>query len=127
LANILHFFWYPLGKDDKVRRMHLFNPCRNAVVTGGPMYTVSDRVRSTHGPDGGIVLDIEQGEIFRLNFAGSRILELLQCGFRKSEIVESIRCEFDIGQNLAERDVQEFLKMLQKHGLIEKQLTTKTA
>lgn len=91
------------------------------------MYTVSDRVRSTHGPDGGIVLDIEQGEIFRLNFAGSRILELLQCGFRKSEIVESIRCEFDIGQNLAERDVQEFLKMLQKHGLIEKQLTTKTA
>jgi hypothetical protein len=44
------------------------------------MYRVSDSVRSTHGQDGAIVLDIRQGQMFNLNFVGSRILELLKEG-----------------------------------------------
>ena len=42
------------------------------------MYTVSEAIRSTHGEDGAIVLDIRQGQMFNLNFVGSRILELLE-------------------------------------------------
>src|SRR5258707_116519 len=39
--------------------------CR--VEWGEPMYRVSDGVRSTHGQDGAIVLDVQQGQMFNLN------------------------------------------------------------
>ena len=83
------------------------------------MYRVSDTVRSTHNQDGAIVLDVRQGQMFNLNFVGSRILELLKSGSTESEIVDEIGREFGVGRELAENDVREFLRNLEKCQLVE--------
>ena len=83
------------------------------------MYRVSDTVRSTHNQDGAIVLDVRQGQMFNLNFVGSRILELLKSGYTESEIVDEISREFSVSRGLAQSDVQQFLQALKKCHLVE--------
>lgn len=83
------------------------------------MYRVSDTVRSTHGQDGAIVLDIRQGQMFNLNFVGSRILQLLNKGSAQPEIVDEIVREFGVSRHLAENDLQQFLETLEKYRLVE--------
>ena len=79
---------------------------------------VAENVRSTHSKDGGIVLDILHGQMFRLNFVGSKILELLEQGFAEPEIAEQLAREFGIGRATAEADVREFVETLEKHHLL---------
>ncbi len=86
---------------------------------GLPMYRVSEGVRSTHGQDGAIVLDIRQGQMFNLNFVGSRILELLETGAIESAIVDDISHKFEVSRDVAEGDVREFIKSLKQHHLLE--------
>jgi len=83
------------------------------------MYRISEGVRSTHSQDGAVVLDIQQGQMFNLNFVGSRILELLNNGSTVSAITDQISHEFGVGQELAENDVTEFLQTLKKCHLVE--------
>lgn len=83
------------------------------------MYRVSDGVRSTHGQNGAIVLDIEQGQMFNVNLVGARILELLGSGSDDSEIMNVISHEFSTCQEAVENDVREFIALLKKHKLIE--------
>ena len=83
------------------------------------MYRVSNTVRSTHNQDGAIVLDVRQGQMFNLNFVGSRILELLKSGSAEPAIVDEISREFSISRDLAENDVREFLQTLKKRHLVE--------
>jgi hypothetical protein len=85
---------------------------------GEPMYRVSDGVRSTHGQDGAIVLDVQQGQMFNLNLVGSRILELLEKGSAESDIVNVISREFNASREAVESDVREFIESLQKHKLV---------
>lgn len=85
------------------------------------MYRVSNTVRSTHNRDGAIVLDVRQGQMFNLNFVGSRILELLKDGSVESAIVDQISREFDVNRDLAENDVREFLQALKNFHLVEEQ------
>jgi hypothetical protein len=87
-------------------------------VTASTMYRVSQGVRSTHGKDGAIVLDVEQGQMFNLNLVGSRILELLEKGLTESDIVSVITRDFNASREVVERDVCEFLESLKKHRLI---------
>lgn len=83
------------------------------------MHRVSDGVRSTHGQDGAIILDVRQGQMFNLNFVGSKILELLKSGISEAEIVDGISRDFDISRDLAETDVLEFIETLKEHRLVE--------
>jgi hypothetical protein len=83
------------------------------------MYRVSNTVRSTHNQDGAIVLDVRQGQMFNLNFVGSRILELLKSGSGESEVVGEISREFGVDRDLAQNDVREFLQTLKKCHLVE--------
>ena len=83
------------------------------------MYRVSNTVRSTHNQDGAIVLDVRQGQMFNVNFVGSRILELLKSGSTESAIVDKIGREFGVRRELAENDVREFLQNLKKCHLVE--------
>jgi hypothetical protein len=85
------------------------------------MYRLSDTVRSTHNQDGAIVLDVREGQMFNVNFVGSRILELLKSGSAESEIVDEISREFEVSRDLAENDVREFLQNLKKCHLVEEQ------
>ena len=82
------------------------------------MYRVSDGVRSTHGQDGAIVLDVQQGQMFNLNRVGSRILELLESGSAESDIVNVISQEFNGSREVVENDVREFIASLRKHKLV---------
>jgi hypothetical protein len=83
------------------------------------MYRVSNTVRSTHNEDGAILLDIRKGQIFNVNFVGSRILELLKSGSTESAIIEEISREFGVGRELAKTDVRQFLQALKKCDLVE--------
>jgi hypothetical protein len=85
---------------------------------GEPMYRVSQGVRSTHGQDGAIVLDVQQGQMFNLNRVGSRILELLESGSAESDIVNVISQEFNGSREVVENDVREFIESLRKHKLV---------
>jgi len=91
---------------------------------GAAMYRVSDTVRTTHNQDGAIVLDVRQGQMFNLNFVGSRILELLKSGSTESVITDQISTEFGVDRELAERDVREFLHSLKKYHLVEEREST---
>lgn len=79
---------------------------------------VAENVRSTHSRDGGIVLDILHGQMFRLNFVGSRILELLKRGCAQPEIAEQLAHDFGIDRAKAEADVGEFVELLEKNHLV---------
>jgi hypothetical protein len=87
------------------------------------MYKVSNTVRSTHNQDGAILLDVRQGQMFNVNFVGSRILELLKSGSTESAIVDEIGREFGARRELAENDVREFLQDLKKRQLVEERET----
>ena len=88
------------------------------ILAGHVMYRISKGVRSTHGQDGAIVLDVQQGQMFNLNLVGSKILELLENGSAESDIVSVIVREFDANREVVERDVCEFMESLRKHRLI---------
>ena len=83
------------------------------------MYKVSEGIRSTHGQDGAIVLDIRQGQMFNLNFVGSRILELLETGATEPAIVDEISQKFEVSRDIARSDVREFIEALKQHHLLE--------
>ena len=83
------------------------------------MYRVSEGVRSTHGQDGAIVLDIRQGQMFNLNLVGSKILELLELGSTESAIIDVISQKFEVSRDIAESDVREFIESLKQHQLLE--------
>jgi hypothetical protein len=83
------------------------------------MYRVAESIRSTHGQDGAVVLDICQGQMFNLNLVGSRILELLEAGTDEPQIVDEISQKFAVGRDLAQKDVSEFIKSLQQHHLLD--------
>ncbi|MBZ5573877.1 MAG: PqqD family protein [Acidobacteriia bacterium] len=82
------------------------------------MFRVSDGVRSTHGQDGAIVLDVHQGQMFNLNPVGSKILELLERGSAQADIVDTISREFNASREVVENDVREFIESLRKHKLL---------
>jgi hypothetical protein len=75
-------------------------------------------VRSTHGQDGAIVLDVQQGQMFNLNCVGSRILELLESGVEEPKIVDVISQEFNGKPELVGKDVHEFIEALRKRKLV---------
>lgn len=83
------------------------------------MYRIPESIRSTHGQDGAVVLDIRQGQMFNLNLVGSRILKLVEGGSALPEIVDEIVREFGVSRHLAENDVQNFLGTLRKYQLVE--------
>lgn len=83
------------------------------------MYRIPESIRSTHGQDGAVVLDIRQGQMFNLNVMGSRVLRLIEAGSPEPEIVERIVQEFGVSRHLAEHDVQDFVETLRKYRLIE--------
>ena len=83
------------------------------------MYKVSEAVRTTHGQDGAVVLDIRQGQMFNLNPVGSRIVELLKTGATELQIADQLSREFGVRRDVAQKDLQEFLHELKNHRLIE--------
>jgi PqqD family protein of HPr-rel-A system len=83
------------------------------------MYRVAEGIRSAHGQDGAVVLDVRQGQVFNLNPAGARILSLLEAGSSEPAIVDAICEQFQMSRETVESDVREFLASLEQHHLLE--------
>lgn len=81
-------------------------------------FGIPEHLRFNHGPDGAVVLDILHGQMFRLNFVASRILEMLKQNSAESAIAEQLAREFGIDRDLADADVLAFLETLKKHNLL---------
>jgi hypothetical protein len=82
------------------------------------MYAISSGVRSAINEDGGVVLDIDHGQMFRLNPVGALILELLGKRYAETEIAKEISRLYGISEKTAVSDVGEFLKSLEGHKLV---------
>lgn len=82
------------------------------------MYEVSTGVRITRNEDGGVVLDILNGQIFRLNPVGILILGSLSNGCDVPEIAGDIVHRYNISEEIALSDIRDFLQSLQGHGII---------
>ena len=81
------------------------------------MYDISAGVRSTRSEDGGIVLDIDHGQMFRLNPVGALILESLGKGCPEPEIAQEIARQYNVSEEAASGDIREFLQSLAAHKL----------
>jgi PqqD family protein of HPr-rel-A system len=82
------------------------------------LYDISAGVRSTRSEDGAIVLDIDHGQMFRLNPLGALILESLGKGCAETEIAHQIARQYNISEEAASADIREFLQPLEAHRLI---------
>lgn len=83
-------------------------------------FRIPEHVRMAHGADGATVLDILRGQIFRLNFAASRILEFLKQGLAEVEIAKRLALEFAIDPVVIECDMRDFLLTLETNRLISR-------
>lgn len=82
------------------------------------VYEVSVGVRSTGNKDGGIVLDIRDGQMFQLNATGALIFSLLQQQKTESQIIDEITQQFCISREVAETDFNEFIGSLEQQDLV---------
>jgi hypothetical protein len=85
------------------------------------LYAVSAGVRATRNEDGGIVLDIDRGQMFRLNPVGALILESIRRGCAEPEIAKDISRQYSVSEETAIVDVREFLKSLEQHQVVSTQ------
>jgi len=76
------------------------------------------RIRSTHTPDGGIVMDVDSGRMFSLNSSASVMFQLLTSGLEERSIVDELVRRFGIPAAVAKRDLNEFRTALNSHALI---------
>jgi hypothetical protein len=83
------------------------------------MTPLANSIRRVSSSDGGILLDIRRGTMFRLNPLATRILDLLDRGESPSRIVEQISAEFEIALDLVQTDVNDFLDALKLHGVLD--------
>jgi hypothetical protein len=82
------------------------------------MYSVSSGVRCTSNEDGGIVLDIDHGQMFRLNPVAAFILESLSKGYSELAIAEQILRRYDVAHEIVAADVRDFVKSLTEQKLV---------
>ena len=108
--------------DVRVRSWHCPSHVLSDVGIPGKrnlLLKIAEGVRSTHGRDGAVVLNIRHGQMFTLNLVGSKILEMLERNCPETQMVEEISHKFRIRRDIVERDVREFLECLEKHRLLE--------
>jgi hypothetical protein len=84
------------------------------------MYEFLAGVRSTDSQDGGIVLDIDRGQMFRLNGVAALIVARLRQGCMELEILQEIARQYHVSEETATADLGEFLKSLEEHKLVRK-------
>jgi coenzyme PQQ synthesis protein D (PqqD) len=76
--------------------------------------------------DEAILLDLEEGEVLRLNPVGAEIWSTIDGTRTVAEIVAHICHIFEVSHWTARRDVHRFLKQLLRHELVEERLSSST-
>jgi len=82
------------------------------------MYRLRDTVRTIRNRDGGVILDIRSGKMFRLNPVGALILELVANGKSEQDAARSVAHLYSIRNETALADVRDFLESLEQHQLV---------
>jgi hypothetical protein len=83
------------------------------------MTLLADSFRRVSGTDGGVVLDLRRGTMFRLNPLGSQILDLLESGEALADIANRISAEFGVALDVVQADIKDFLDSLELHGVLD--------
>jgi len=83
------------------------------------MIRLSTHVRTVSSPEGGALLDLRQGRMYRVNGVGSIVLELLAHGNSEQEIVQVISERCSVELNVASADVREFVSSLKQNALVD--------
>jgi hypothetical protein len=86
--------------------------------TGERMPTGTTHLRTITNEDGAAILDTKQGSVTTLNATGAFIWQELERGRCEEEIVESLVHETDVPPEVIQRDVRDFLALLQDHGML---------
>ena len=73
-----------------------------------------------------ILLDLDEGEVLRLNPVGAEIWSAIDGRHTVEEIVAHIRRTIEVSHWTARRDVHRFLKQLLRHALVEERLSVST-
>ena len=66
-----------------------------------------------------IVVEVDKGEIIHLNETGAEIWNVLDGKMTVSDIIRHICSEFEVGEELAERETMEFVDQLIDMGIVE--------
>ena len=82
------------------------------------MLEISDTVRSTSTPDGQVLLDLRQGQMFSVNGVGAKILEFLTKGWNEARIAEEISQAYAVSIDVVRTDVHDFVEALRKHEIL---------
>lgn len=85
------------------------------------MYRIKDEVRILLTEHGGVVLDIQQGQMLQVNSVAAQILDGLNRGMGVEGVVASLMQTYGVGQETAQRDVCEFMESLQRYRLLRTQ------
>src|SRR5260370_14450183 len=88
----------------------------------GVYWAISPHARSTMGVDGGVLLDIEKGLCYSLNLVGGKIWVALESGNGQTSfehIVNALGPQFTVPREQLVRDIDEYLRDLEKKGLIK--------
>ena len=75
-------------------------------------------IRTVNSPDGGALLDLQRGRMFRVNGLGSIVLELLARGKSEENIALEISERCDVALSTATADVRTFLASLEDNALL---------
>jgi len=73
-----------------------------------------------------ILIDLEEGEVLRLNPVGAEIWNAIDGTRTVAEIVAHIGRTFDVNQWTARWDVHRFLEQLLRHELVTERLSVST-
>lgn len=82
------------------------------------MLRLSEDLRTVTTADGGVILDLRKGKMFRLNATAAVIFELLVKGSEEEQIVADLSSRCGVASSLAQQDVQEFLDLLAANNLL---------
>jgi hypothetical protein len=82
------------------------------------MIRLSTHIRTVNSPDGGALLDLRQGRMYRVNGVGSIVLELLTAGNSEDVVAREISERCDIARDTALADVRDFVASLRQNGLV---------
>ena len=68
-----------------------------------------------------VLIDLEEGEVVRLNAVGAEIWNAIDGKRTLGEIVAHIFCTFEVSQRTARRNVYRFIKQLLRQELIQEE------
>lgn len=88
----------------------------------GVKWAVSSQVRVISTQDGGVLLDLNKGLCYSLNPVGAKIWQAIESrdGYAILEdIIDGLAPQFTVSPEQLARDMDEYLRDLQKKGLIK--------